>query len=84
MCEDLDRNPQVRAMASGRHLRGVMTAAVDRATSSSATAASAEDSGLAEGAISFLSVGEQVDALLALATDEDVLGRQYLGLNTWL
>jgi hypothetical protein len=76
-------------MASARALGDIMRGAVDRAAQASAGNggnASSSSTPLHEGGdgITFLSVGAQVDALLALATDEDVLGRQYLGLNTWL
>lgn len=81
---DLQMNPTVRREGSLRALQAIVTTAAaggkSDSTSSSARAAAASASAAGD----ILSVGEQVDRLINIATDPDVLVRHWGGLQTWL
>jgi hypothetical protein len=76
LLQDLSMNQFVQREKSLPALEAIATA--------SAAAGGAAGAGAGEGAPGVLSVGHQVDRLISIATDPDVLVRQWGGLQTWL
>ena len=79
LLEDLSMNPMVQEQKSLKGLKRILNGALD---SNNVKGREGKEGATASQAV--LSVGEQMDVLMALSTDPDVLSRQYLGLNTWL
>jgi hypothetical protein len=77
LLQDLGMNQFVAKEKSLPALQAIVTASA----AGTAGAAGAAGAGAMEG---LLTVGQQVDRLLNIATDPDVLVRQWGGLQTWL
>jgi hypothetical protein len=80
LLQDLARNPAVQREKSFGALEQIVSSA---GLAVSAAASSADDAAaVVAGAV--VSVGQQADTLISLATDANILVRQWGGLQTWL
>jgi len=86
LLQDLGVNPWVAKEKSLPALSTIVCSSANSGLSSSVSnSISISISGSGNGVESgVLSVGEQVDKLINLATDPDILVRQWGGLQTWL
>jgi hypothetical protein len=83
LLQDLARNPAVQREKSFAALEQIVTSA-GLAVSAFDAAAAVDDAAAAVGAGAVVSVGQQADTLINLATDANILVRQWGGLQTWL
>lgn len=85
LLQDLQANQFVQREKSLGALEAIVTASAEGAAGQSAQPGLAQGySEDADSAGQALSVGRQVDRLISIATDADVLVRQWGGLQTWL
>ena len=82
LLQDLGVNPWVAKEKSLPALSTIVFSSANSSVSTSSGSNSIVNNGVVESGV--LSVGEQVDKLINLATDPDILVRQWGGLQTWL